>query len=181
MYGSVWAGDCWEWVEARTFSFLYTHQNASLSGSLCLGKWTLKMSEVCRPACMAHWWEVRSTARVCRRGRFYCLRICVWWSRGRGSSFLSWKRSPVRCCLHTVTQRPLPRGAGSQGLLQGPSLPSTGLGFPHTPSVCPQPDVRFPSLETEHEPGVFCHVDQESAKRFHKRLCGPRGKNHNIM
>ena len=116
---------------------------------------SVKMSEVCRAACVAHWWEVRSTARVCRRGRFYCLRICVWWSRGRGSSFLSWKTSPVQCRLHTVTQRPLPRGAGSQGLLQGPSLPSTGLGFPHTPSVCPQPDVRFPSLETEHEPGVF--------------------------
>lgn len=45
VYGGVWAGDCWKWVEARTFSFLYTpipnDQNASLSGSLCLGKWTL--------------------------------------------------------------------------------------------------------------------------------------------
>lgn len=24
VYGGVWAGDCCEWVEARTFSFLYT-------------------------------------------------------------------------------------------------------------------------------------------------------------
>lgn len=51
-----------------------------------------------------------------------------------------------------------------------PATPSTWGGEPRTPPgpvpplhrarvpthpVCPQPDVRFPSLETEHEPGVF--------------------------
>ena len=106
----------------------------------------------CEVACVAHWWEVRSTTllcghtRVCRRGRFYCLHICIWWSRVGAGVPVSWAEKEVlsnAVCIQWPSD-PFHMGRGAKDSSGAGPFPPQGSGSHTSCQFCPLPDIRFP-------------------------------------